>query len=61
MSADNQRVEDFLCLYTDKAGFTPGFSVNYDNICVEIALGGKGKVISQHFYFNEENNLINHL
>lgn len=59
MFADNQRVEDFLCLYIDKAGFNSSSSVNHDNICVEIALGGKGKVISQHFYFNEENNLIN--
>lgn len=46
MSADNQRVEDFSCLYTGKAEFIPSFSANCDNICVEIALAGKGNVIS---------------
>ena len=61
MSADIRRVEDFSCLRTAKAGFIPGFSVNYDDICVEIALGGKGNVISKQYYFKEENNLINQL
>lgn len=61
MSADNRRVKDFQCQYTDKAGFIPSSSENYDNVCVEIARGGKGNVISQPYYFKEENNLINQL